>query len=96
MPNDASSAITGPVLRHVTENPGALDDDQGANAAFLASGGGALLVRQSDLSAEKLAKLLSSAMKNPQTLAKQAENAKKAGVPDAAARLADLVQAHVT
>lgn len=76
--------------------PGALDDDQGANAGYLASGGGALLVRQPDLSAEKLAKLLSSAMKNPQTLAKQAENAKKAGVPDAAARLADLVQAHVT
>ncbi|NKB51828.1 MAG: undecaprenyldiphospho-muramoylpentapeptide beta-N-acetylglucosaminyltransferase [Rhizobiaceae bacterium] len=75
--------------------PGALDDDQGANAAHLADAEGALLVRQKDLTPEKLAKLLSSAMKHPQTLAIQAENAKKAGVADAAVRLADLVQVHV-
>lgn len=75
--------------------PGALDDDQGANAAQLAASGGALLIRQADLTPQKLADLVGSAMKHPQTLAIQAKNAKKAGVPDAAARLADLVQAHV-
>jgi len=75
--------------------PGALDDDQGANAAHLAKAEGAVLVRQKDLTPEKLANLLSSAMKHPETLAIQAENAKKAGVADAAVRLADLIQVHV-
>ncbi|MEP1208874.1 MAG: undecaprenyldiphospho-muramoylpentapeptide beta-N-acetylglucosaminyltransferase [Rhizobiaceae bacterium] len=74
--------------------PGALDDDQGANASHLATAEGATLVRQKDLTAEKLAKLLTSAMNSPESLAIQAENAKKAGVADAAVRLADLVQAH--
>ena len=74
--------------------PGALDDDQGANASHLAAAGGANLVRQKDLTPEKLANLLSDSMNHPESLAKQAENAKKAGVADAAQRLADLVEAH--
>ena len=40
--------------------PGSLDDDQGANAKGLADAGGAVLVRQRELSAEKLAQLLRS------------------------------------
>ena len=75
--------------------PGALDDDQGANAAHLAAAEGAVLVRQKDLAPEKLANLLSHAMNHPESLAIQAENAKKSGVADAAARLADLIQIHV-
>ena len=75
--------------------PGSLDDDQGANAAMLEEAGGAQLVRQKDLTPEKLASMLRSAMENPKLLAKQAQNAKKAGVPDAAKRLADLVEFHV-
>lgn len=75
--------------------PGALDDDQGANAAQLEKAGGGILVRQKDLSAKRLAKLLTSAMGAPEILAKQAKNAKKAGVPDAAQRLAELVANHV-
>jgi len=75
--------------------PGALDDDQGANAAHLAECGGATLVRQKDLSAEALSQLLKQAMEKPEILVKQAKSAKKAGVPDAAARLADLVEQHV-
>ncbi len=74
--------------------PGALDDDQGANAAQLEKAGGGILVRQKDLSGEKLAQLLSDAIEAPEMLAKQAKNAKKAGVADAAQRLADLVDAH--
>ena len=74
--------------------PGALDDDQGKNAAQLEAAGGAVLVRQKELTAKKLANFLRSAMKEPESLALQAENAKKAGVPDAASRLADLVEAH--
>lgn len=75
--------------------PDALDDDQGANAARLEAAGGATLVRQKDVTAQKLAAILSDWLANPQTLAKQAESAKKTGVPDAAQRLADLVEAQV-
>lgn len=75
--------------------PGALDDDQGANASQLAASGGATMIRQAELTPKKLAKLLSNAMKDPESLAIQAENAKKAGVPDAATRLADLVHTHI-
>ena len=75
--------------------PGALDDDQGANAAGLAAAGGATMIRQRELTPKKLAKMLSDAMKDPESLAIQAENAKKAGVPDAAPRLADLVHLHI-
>ena len=74
--------------------PGALDDDQGANAKHLESVGGGFLIRQRELTPEKLATMLRSAMSRPDTLAIQAENAKKAGKPDAAQRLADLVEAH--
>ena len=74
--------------------PGALDDDQGANAAQLEAAGGGALVRQKDLKPQKLASLLQTAMNEPETLAMQAENAKKAGIPDAAGRLADLVAIH--
>ncbi|MEE9314735.1 MAG: undecaprenyldiphospho-muramoylpentapeptide beta-N-acetylglucosaminyltransferase [Rhizobiaceae bacterium] len=75
--------------------PGALDDDQGANAEQLEKAGGGVLIRQKDLSPERLAKVLSSAMAAPEILAKQAKDAKKAGVPDAAQRLAELVVNHV-
>lgn len=75
--------------------PGSLDDDQGANASRLEEAGGATLVRQTDLTAQRLADLLDEAMQDPSRLAKQAENAKKAGVPDAAERLADLVISQV-
>lgn len=75
--------------------PGALDDDQGANAQQLSDAKAATLVRQKDLTADKLAQVLEMLMQSPESLAIQAENAKKAGVPDAARRLADLVEAHV-
>jgi UDP-N-acetylglucosamine--N-acetylmuramyl-(pentapeptide) pyrophosphoryl-undecaprenol N-acetylglucosamine transferase len=76
--------------------PGSLDDDQGANAAHLAAAEGAHLVRQHELTPQRLANLLSDALEQPESLAIQAENAKKAGVADAAVRLADLVQTHAT
>ncbi|MEM8749118.1 MAG: undecaprenyldiphospho-muramoylpentapeptide beta-N-acetylglucosaminyltransferase [Pseudomonadota bacterium] len=75
--------------------PGSLDDDQGANAARIAELGGGQLVRQADLTPQHLHKLITEAMNDPQALALQAENAKKAGVPDAARQLADLVEAQI-
>lgn len=74
--------------------PGSLDDDQGANAAQLESAGGAILVRQKDLTPERLAEIIRNYMEKPQKLFEMAALAKKASVPDAAKRLADLVEKH--
>jgi UDP-N-acetylglucosamine--N-acetylmuramyl-(pentapeptide) pyrophosphoryl-undecaprenol N-acetylglucosamine transferase len=73
--------------------PHALDHDQAANAAALLAKGGAEVVPQSELSPERLAQLISAAMKEPERLQKMAAAAKQAGHPDATALLADLVVA---
>ena len=73
--------------------PFALDHDQAANAALLVEKGGARVVQQSRLSAEKLAEVLKIAMEQPQRLLETAHAAKQAGKPDAANLLADLVEA---
>ncbi|MCP4316015.1 MAG: undecaprenyldiphospho-muramoylpentapeptide beta-N-acetylglucosaminyltransferase [Hyphomicrobiales bacterium] len=71
--------------------PHALDHDQAANAAALEVQGGAQLIRQSELDADRLSKLLTSFMEKPQTLVEMAKNAKNAGQPDATRLLGDLV-----
>ena len=76
--------------------PTALDDDQGANASHLETKGGAVLIRQRDMTPQRLADLITDALQKPEALAIQAANAKKAGVPDAAVRLADLVEAQIS
>ncbi|MCD2173109.1 undecaprenyldiphospho-muramoylpentapeptide beta-N-acetylglucosaminyltransferase [Rhizobium sp. C4] len=73
--------------------PFALDHDQAANAALLVEKGGARVVQQSKLSAEKLADVLKIAMEQPMRLLETAYAAKQAGKPDAANLLADLVEA---
>jgi UDP-N-acetylglucosamine--N-acetylmuramyl-(pentapeptide) pyrophosphoryl-undecaprenol N-acetylglucosamine transferase len=72
--------------------PFATDDHQTANAGVLAQAGAAWLVQQRDLSPEALAKLLQDIFANPSELARRAEAAAQLGKPDAAARLADLVE----
>lgn len=72
--------------------PGALDQDQAANAAHLSKAGGAWTIRQDELSPERLAEEISKAMTCPEQLAEAAEAARAAGKPDAVARLADLVE----
>ena len=72
--------------------PYALDHDQAANAAALAAAGGAGVIGQSELSPERLAQLLTSAMQEPERLARMAEAAKTAGKPDATRLLGDLVE----
>lgn len=71
--------------------PFALDQDQAANAAELARAGAAEVVAQADFTAQWLAGALRRALGDPSGLANQARSAKKAGRPDAAERLADLV-----
>jgi UDP-N-acetylglucosamine--N-acetylmuramyl-(pentapeptide) pyrophosphoryl-undecaprenol N-acetylglucosamine transferase len=71
--------------------PFALDQDQAANAATLATVGAAEVVQQSEFTPERLAASLRKALADPAPLAVAAAAAKAVGVPDAAERLADLV-----
>jgi UDP-N-acetylglucosamine--N-acetylmuramyl-(pentapeptide) pyrophosphoryl-undecaprenol N-acetylglucosamine transferase len=71
--------------------PGALDQDQLANANVLAAAGGAIVLKQGDFTPERLAQELASLAADPAALPAMAAGAKSAGVLDAADRLADLV-----
>lgn len=71
--------------------PGALDQDQLANATALASAGGALLIQQSDFTPDRFATELTRLANNPAELTAMATSAHSVGRADAAERLADLV-----
>ena len=85
------SAIGRPAI--LIPYPHALDHDQAANAATVSREGGAVIFRQSALSAEVLADEISNAMRDPKRLALAAKNAKRAGKPNAAEVLADMLEA---
>lgn len=71
----------------------ALDDDQGQNARLLAEAGGAVVLREDELTAESLAETLQTLLGDPERLAAMAAAARSVARPDAAERLADLVEA---
>jgi UDP-N-acetylglucosamine--N-acetylmuramyl-(pentapeptide) pyrophosphoryl-undecaprenol N-acetylglucosamine transferase len=71
--------------------PGALDQDQLANANVLARAGGALVLLQKDFTPERLAREVEALAAAHGKLAALAAGAKSAGMLDAAERLADLV-----
>ncbi|MDQ0471634.1 undecaprenyldiphospho-muramoylpentapeptide beta-N-acetylglucosaminyltransferase [Labrys wisconsinensis] len=71
--------------------PGALDQDQAANARSLAGTGGAKLVMQTEFTPDNLAGDLAAMLGDPAGLARAAAAARSAGSPDAAGRLAALV-----
>lgn len=71
--------------------PFALDQDQAANAAQLERSGAARVIRQSAFTPGWLAGELRNALADPASLARRAQAARAAGIPDAAARLADLI-----
>ncbi|HXN89229.1 MAG TPA: undecaprenyldiphospho-muramoylpentapeptide beta-N-acetylglucosaminyltransferase [Methylocella sp.] len=72
--------------------PHALDQDQAANAKQFAATGAAIVVAQSAFSPQWLVTALVEALADAASLARRAAAAKGAGIPDAAERLADLVQ----
>ena len=72
--------------------PGAIDDDQTTNARSLASVGGGWIMPQAHFTADALAARLTELFANPSTLANAAASAASIGHPDAASRLADLVE----
>jgi UDP-N-acetylglucosamine--N-acetylmuramyl-(pentapeptide) pyrophosphoryl-undecaprenol N-acetylglucosamine transferase len=71
--------------------PGALDQDQFANAGVLANAGGAIRIAQADFTPERLASELASLASTPARLAAMAQSARSVGTLDAAERLAELV-----
>lgn len=71
--------------------PGALDQDQAANAAVLERAGGTIRILQPEFTPRRLAGELSALIAEPQRLTALAASAKSAGIPDAADRLARLV-----
>lgn len=71
----------------------ALDDDQGQNARVLADVGAARVIGENDLSPELLATVLATLLADPPMLARMAAAARAVAKPDAAERLADLVEA---
>ena len=72
--------------------PHALDQDQFANAGVLEKAGGALRLRQDDFTPARLAAEIGALASAPQKLVAMAAAARSQGAPDAAERLADLVQ----
>jgi UDP-N-acetylglucosamine--N-acetylmuramyl-(pentapeptide) pyrophosphoryl-undecaprenol N-acetylglucosamine transferase len=71
--------------------PGAIDQDQFANAGVLSQADAALRIAQSDFTPDRLASEISALAAEPARLTAMAANARKAGRLDAAERLADLV-----
>jgi len=71
--------------------PGAIDQDQMANAGVLSQVNGALRIPQSAFTPDRLASEISALAAEPQRLAAMAAGARSAGRLDAAERLADLV-----
>ncbi|WP_137178410.1 undecaprenyldiphospho-muramoylpentapeptide beta-N-acetylglucosaminyltransferase [Roseomonas sp. AR75] len=72
--------------------PSAIDDHQTGNARALASVGAAWLMKQRDFTAESLAQHLGKVLDTPAVLARAAAAAAREAHPEAARRLADLVQ----
>jgi UDP-N-acetylglucosamine--N-acetylmuramyl-(pentapeptide) pyrophosphoryl-undecaprenol N-acetylglucosamine transferase len=71
--------------------PGAIDQDQFANAGVLAQANGALRIAQADFTPDRLAAEISSLAAEPGRLTAMATSARGVGRLDAAERLADLV-----
>jgi len=72
--------------------PGAIDDHQSGNARALAAVGAAWLMPQHAFTAEALARHLGAVLQNPPVLVRAAAAASKEAHPEAARKLADLVQ----
>jgi UDP-N-acetylglucosamine--N-acetylmuramyl-(pentapeptide) pyrophosphoryl-undecaprenol N-acetylglucosamine transferase len=71
----------------------ALDDDQGQNARLLADAGAAEIISEDQLTREVLAAALQRLFEHPAELARMSAAARSVAVPDAAEKLADLVEA---
>lgn len=73
--------------------PFAMDDHQSANAHAIGADGGAWVFAENDFTAPALAGMLCSFLESPEILQEAATAARRLGIPDAAARLADTAWA---
>ncbi len=71
--------------------PGAIDQDQFANAGVLMQAGGAIRIPQTEFTPQRLASEIGALAADPARLAAMADAAQRVGRLDAAERLADLV-----
>jgi UDP-N-acetylglucosamine--N-acetylmuramyl-(pentapeptide) pyrophosphoryl-undecaprenol N-acetylglucosamine transferase len=71
----------------------ALDDDQGQNARLLAEAGGAEVAREDGLTVDSMSDALAALLGDPDRLTRMAKAARSVARPDAAERLADVVEA---
>ncbi len=74
----------------------ALDDDQGQNARVLSDAGAAVIAPEAELSVGALAELLAGLLDDPDRLARMAASARAVAKPDAAERLADVIERAAT
>jgi UDP-N-acetylglucosamine--N-acetylmuramyl-(pentapeptide) pyrophosphoryl-undecaprenol N-acetylglucosamine transferase len=74
--------------------PGAPSDHQARNASTLADAGAAVVLADRDCDAARLDAVVSELLTAPDRLAEMAGAARGLARPDAAARLADLVEEH--
>jgi UDP-N-acetylglucosamine--N-acetylmuramyl-(pentapeptide) pyrophosphoryl-undecaprenol N-acetylglucosamine transferase len=74
--------------------PGAPSDHQARNAATLAAAGAAVVVGDTECDAAHLDRVVNDLLASPARLAEMSEAARALARPDAAARLADLVEQH--
>jgi len=72
--------------------PGAPSDHQSANAAAMVAAGAAVALRDQDCEPERLARELDALLAAPDRLAAMRAAARSLAIPDAAARVADLVE----
>ncbi|MHA1158733.1 MAG: undecaprenyldiphospho-muramoylpentapeptide beta-N-acetylglucosaminyltransferase [Alphaproteobacteria bacterium] len=72
--------------------PGAIDQDQTANAKRIDDAGGGWMIEQADMTADRLCAMLRTMVEDPDQLATAAANARGLARLDAAERLADLVE----
>ena len=73
----------------------AMDDHQTLNARALSAAGAARVIAEDDVTVESLTAALSEVLSNPLRLTAMSAAARSVAIPDAAARLADLVEAAV-
>ncbi|HSZ10933.1 MAG TPA: glycosyltransferase, partial [Rhizomicrobium sp.] len=72
--------------------PSATDDHQTSNADVFSKAGAAWRVAQRELTPQSLAQMLQDIFARPEELARRAEAARQFAKPDAASRLADIVE----
>ena len=76
--------------------PTAADDHQTSNAAEFKSTRGGIVIAQKDFSPTILASVLNDFMQSPTNLKEMSENAKKIAIPNAAEKLANLIESKIS